>query len=42
MKAFDDAGVDMGTLGLFKMRQDDSCVNDLSPRFVSNKSANKK
>ena len=26
-----DDGVDRAALGLFKMRQDDDCVNDLSP-----------
>ena len=31
MKAFERGGVDTASLGLFKMRQDDSCVNDLSP-----------
>ena len=31
MEAFDKGGVGRASLGLFKMRQDDDCVNDLSP-----------
>ena len=35
MAAFERTDVDTASLGLFKMRQDDSCVNDLSPRQAS-------
>ena len=31
MEAFERGGVDTASLGLFRMRQDDTCVNDLSP-----------